>query len=423
MQAPGGAAGNGLVLALVGLLFAALAAGQGFPYVSPGTCVAPEFFDARSLECKACTTEGTVWDAGENACVCARGLVRSVDPSSGSTVCTACAAGLSATRDQTQCQACAPGGAFVNTTSAPGTTSPPSGGNGTSTATTDALYDSGSSACVCANANAVLVEENAMGDLLPNKLCTPCGSRFYRDGDEAYDCTPCPDPHMSYDGTRCVCDAPDYTAAPAGTQCLWTAHYTDVTGEYSIESAATVSFDAIVEDGSDAPSVSVVSAVFEDLFPRAATTCKYATDTVGCQTLANLCVLQMYDEEAPACELFVAVADAAGGDTHNFDNWAEAMPWLYYTNVASVINSFDIPLRVTFSTELAFVLAGYHLNGTFAGFADLGDQLQLCPDLPARMSSFLRFGTNYENECVLDSAALLAAGEPMFYDLCMRFVH
>lgn len=70
----------------------------------------------------------------------------------------------------------------------------------------------------------------------------------------------------------------------------------------------------------------------------------------------------------------------------------------------------------SFST-LRFKLARYAVNGTFLGLDDLSSQLQLCTEHPDKAKSFARFGTYYENKCLIDLNTLLDAPEPELYDL------
>ena len=68
-------------------------------------------------------------------------------------------------------------------------------------------------------------------------------------------------------------------------------------------------------------------------------------------------------------------------------------------------------------SQLRFRLARHSLNGTFLGMVNLTSQLQLCSAHPDKVTSFLRFGTTYENKCRIDLNTLLEQDETEFYDL------
>ena len=116
------------------------------------------------------------------------------------------------------------------------------------------------------------------------------------------------------------------------------------------------------------------------------------------------------------------------------------MPWLYYGQDPT--KETDIKLQATFDSKpvqnysfvqkliykdathishLEFVVAAYHLNGSFAGFQQLDSQIQLCTfDGNGNPDAFLRFGAYYKDECYFDLSTLLYnLSSTLFYDLCM----
>lgn len=72
-----------------------------------------------------------------------------------------------------------------------------------------------------------------------------------------------------------------------------------------------------------------------ELFTKSSIGCQSYQDVTSCQTLANLCVLSLYDELSAACEFFSKIV---GSDTYkdqfaNQDyskNWKSKLPWLLY---------------------------------------------------------------------------------------------
>jgi hypothetical protein len=77
------------------------------------------------------------------------------------------------------------------------------------------------------------------------------------------------------------------------------------------------------------------SDVFNTNFAQAALRCKIESDPKACQVLANLCVLQLYNEQSLACKLFNQIAldrEDKNPKPNTFTElgWVPGMPWLYY---------------------------------------------------------------------------------------------
>ena len=99
-----------------------------------------------------------------------------------------------------------------------------------------------------------------------------------------------------------------------------------------------------------------------------------------CQALANLCVLTLYDETSKPCSFLSGpqIAAAMGED---------GAPWILYTETAKDLivpvgeikgETFDVTAKFRSaapdqdaSTDMAFQLAQYAINGTFLGFTEL----------------------------------------------------
>ena len=67
----------------------------------------------------------------------------------------------------------------------------------------------------------------------------------------------------------------------------------------------------------------------------AAVGCTKFKDVKKCQLLANLCVLQLYNEDAVACKLYKDTMNTLGTENieyYNNEGFKEGnMPWLYYS--------------------------------------------------------------------------------------------
>ena len=69
---------------------------------------------------------------------------------------------------------------------------------------------------------------------------------------------------------------------------------------------------------------------------------------------------------------------------------------------------------------MQFVIASYSLNGTFLGLNNLTDQLQLCGGKSSDVditTSFLNYGTSFENKCTVSLLKFFNKNDVIFYDL------
>ena len=53
-----------------------------------------------------------------------------------------------------------------------------------------------------------------------------------------------------------------------------------------------------------------------------------AEDSRQCQILANLCVLNMYDDAAEACNYFASITAGRTQETRGLLTWGSGMPWI-----------------------------------------------------------------------------------------------
>jgi len=81
------------------------------------------------------------------------------------------------------------------------------------------------------------------------------------------------------------------------------------------------------------------SNLFKRFYLKSAIGCRMYQNLQDCQVLANLCVMQLYDEQTIACKLFQELsmnAELMSNQTlssfyGNEMGWKEDMPWLYYS--------------------------------------------------------------------------------------------
>ena len=145
------------------------------------------------------------------------------------------------------------------------------------------------------------------------------------------------------------------------TTCLEQTAY-DAVKSYDTGSADTVTYrDLVGESGTK----TVESKLFAQLLIASATGCRRAVradvaqprgqpllrGNEACQALANLCVLQMYDQDAPSCELYREMQLASETEVNQESEWKARLPALYYTEGPKVYTLNDVPLTVSLKGE------------------------------------------------------------------------
>ena len=261
----------------------------------------------------------------------------------------------------------------------------------------------------------------------------------------AYTCATCPDANMEF----------IVATAGAAPQCVCKAGYT-ITGQESVGhqfcykhspsksgSSNKVEFNAVQENYFLEPvlgenSLSVDSTTFDHYYSNAASKCEFLSGMnseglKACQTLANLCVMQMYDKDSTACSEFdQVVVSNRDSDYHDQQGWKLGAPWLYYSDSPeTILADKNIKMQMSFTKLIGFTnimtykLAKFSLNGTFVGMEDLGTQFSYCGTASPNTeigggstssTKFLKFGTSQREEYTCD-LQLLAREEMFFYDM------
>lgn len=240
----------------------------------------------------------------------------------------------------------------------------------------------------------------------------------------------------------CVCDS-GYTETGVESlgdkACILSTEANAITPQYPVSQAITVNYyDVEFRAGGALGAVTGVDSLwFNHLYLRSAVNCwnyRGPEDLPHCQTLGNLCALQLYNPDATVCRLFSRIATARPGSLHGFGGWSPSLPFLMYRDDGlGVTEDRGVQMRVAFNNnsdssdyeQLRFVLSKYTLNGTWLGFEPLGWQLQYCQPAPGATSTgpsrdtrFLRFGHNHSQKYLCDLRNLLTSGgEPLLYDL------
>ena len=132
----------------------------------------------------------------------------------------------------------------------------------------------------------------------------------------------------------------------------------------------------------------IESAVYRELYLASAIGCLDDGSPQACQTLANLCVLQLYDETTAACRFFKdltsnkvtgtdggtgegdagtnaeSATTTTGEEKDNNAVWKEGLPWLYYSQRGEETKGVEEVLAETLDLTVAFEVEEGEAGGT-----------------------------------------------------------
>ena len=356
-------------------------------------------FDTASLECNTCGTNQVLDD--NNQCTCDIGYLIDIDnedPSIFSCDDTCLASDGAAYSDGSACVSC--DGIL-------------------------AVFDSDAQDCVCTDSDSIVVEFDVAGNRLGIKSCASCPDNSYVDPNDPYKCIACSDENMEIsDAGACVCSDGFTTHYE---NCLLNSYATAIVSSFSSDSAKLITFDLIRNSDVESQYSSTVdSYTFDYYYLSAAVNCRYYKERDACHTLTNLCAATIFNPNAIVCTLLKQIQTETTTTVHSVDSWKTGLPLIEYfddteltsTNLKSSL-VFELSSTNTDRStidQVLFKLAKYAYNGTFIGFEDLTNQLQLCDN--SNMDRWTNIGTNYENSCNYDLNNLLTeTNEQYFYEL------
>ena len=446
-----------------------------------GACTTTQYFDTTNLVCRSCTN-GCSGVGAHGNCFKVPDYEAGVDPYGNALTCT-CAAGYERVEqwytEYDDGDGDWPGGsniAFVCRLPVDSHRTARSDGDGTaqcgpstggkSAAALDCTCGVAPSADAVLFSLPVLVEDDEGGSPSANKSCVACaagsgvvstagtygGVAFKKD---LYSCQRCPDPHMDMAKDRCLtCDASaGYATTPYGVSevgpltCVYAAHATFAESSFNTGSSGYTIRYANVQDtpDGDATLVETVtnSLTFKHYLINATANCyfyKGPENSANCQTLANLCVLQLYDAKSGACEAFAAIESAREQGSYAQEGWGTSLPWLHYDGIAAEVRSEET-IEMTLAldnaavvaenadaSELTFYVSVTALNGTWLGLEELTTQFFYCPFSgprsgegggTGRSTTWRRFGNSF-SETTLCDLDRLASMEALFYELFVK---
>lgn len=261
--------------------------------------------------------------------------------------------------------------------------------------------------CNRCQANSVPTDRSRNGTRLSTRQCVTCNEETRPDGDEMKACKRCHNSFFLSNNSFCSdCSANGYVIS--GGVCFdETVLLQDSSGLYKVEYGDS-SFD---------------SAFFRSNLRASQALCKEDSNFTACQLLGNLCVLRDYVPSGnDACKQYSDLVNSKSSEVVSDVNrdWPVVMPWLFYQLSASdapeVLDKKEITKKFERNEDINFVLAVYTLNGSFVGFEDGLNSLQMCKDRPSKMAAASKFATTYQSSCSVAVKDLMKV--PMFlYDM------
>ena len=307
-------------------------------------CAADAFFDTAALHCATCDTYfGQTDDLNMVAsasstgpsgyalgCECAEGYrleaascARTVALCAGSK-CTACPSNQMPTADKLACLPC-------------------------DSATSD--YIASVKRCVCDDASHVLIDRDAAGNRRNNITCLPCpaGTRVLTGA--PFECQSCTDPNQVMDSSgKCACTT-GYVESGGALGDAADVFCTPTTETGSLLALYPRKSELVLRD----LSVTLTSAVQEHYYVWSSVRCYYfrsVSDLQPCQVLANLCVLQHYNEYSSACKLMLDLQSVRTPTENGVADWKHALPWVFYGDSAAEVRLVtDIALNFAYEDD------------------------------------------------------------------------
>ena len=250
------------------------------------------------------------------------------------------------------------------------------------------------------------------------------GKQYYG---SLYLCQSCPDPLMSMTlGNVCTCPN-GYSITGVSTIGPQSCVLTSLAVSYlKLENIAiNIKYNDI--------GITVLSSTISHYFIKAATHCQYfggSKDIQSCNILANLCALQLYDDQSTVCSTYLSIIASRGAVyIDNVANWVTGMPWLYYSGSSTACFDSGVDRTVTLRNDnLEYVLGTFTMNGTFLGYQPLGTLFTYCGRVgpysstgggTSSTSDYQIFAHVTNNNYTCDLTTLYGK-QQLFYELYLR---
>lgn len=161
-------------------------------------------------------------------------------------------------------------------------------------------------------------------------------------------------------------------------------------------------------------SLTVPSDLINELYLNSVYNCISYENKKACQTFANLCVLQLYDESSTVCKLYsylMSLRDLSS-NINKVDKGSKlGLPWIYYKNSPSEILNNESKVNFDLSVDkndplmfykLEFVVYVYSLEGELLRIEPLTDQLSLCSKRWEDGNRYKEVQTSFQIFCEID---------------------
>ncbi|XP_075215338.1 meckelin [Lycorma delicatula] len=340
------------------------------PYYKEISCNKSEFFQVETLSCAYCDSQKNLKPASDKlSCVCDDKSKIIKDEKSVFPTCLPCQRGEVPSSDKKSCISCSNITEFSSDKSD--------------------LNDS----------NTSHFEREINGKHLNSRVCVDCIEGTKPSPDQNM-CIPC------FNNSQCTCPVMTHEqitpelCIPRTIMSAWPDDYSS----YMIEFPLSVK--------------RINSHFLRNNLRKSLYMCKMR-NRVSCQTLANMCVMVLYqdDQRSGPCRIF---RDARHSPTLD----KEPLPWLYYGegDAPTVLARKKILTRYSLDynspvSSLKFSVAQWTANGSWLGVVNVtSSSLFLCNDNAMHNEAVYRFGAQYHHSCIITAQNLMIK-ESIFYEL------
>ena len=240
------------------------------------TCEPSEYFDSSMMQCEPCGLNKVRSSSDLTTCTCKSGYAKTNATRDFPVFdCEACASGVSSS-DHYTCQFCPQNAIITN------------------------------NECECNSLNPsnnqVILEFSQNGDYLTTKQCFDCTFDFF-DSSNLHNCVSCPNNMTRLATGSCGCSQ-SYTQS--GNYCIDNTDASSILSNYAVASAVAV--DYLFTETSQGLGTFALSSssAFQYYYLKAGVDCQKGA-VIGCQVLANLCVLQLYNKGSTVCTLYESI--------------------------------------------------------------------------------------------------------------------
>lgn len=200
-----------------------------------------------------------------------------------------------------------------------------------------------SNACTCP-VGYITIDRDINGTQLTDIRCQACPPNEYQGPNTTsiWECVACPFPAMVYNTQTtpwtCMCPSANWTSA--ANECVSVADQSQLANGYPLEYARQITYHSVLDINNQITTKSLsYSDLYNYYYYYAAIGCWKENDPTKCQILANLCVLQLYNEQSTVCQFFEYLVEDTGkplaNSYYNDKGWVDGLPWLYYYNSTS----------------------------------------------------------------------------------------